>query len=139
MAEMNIRLQTTNADDKVNLEGAKVNITARPSGHLFLGDGTNNCYGEINTYTPTFTYNSEIKQGSCTMSMVPQSTTGLIITVTTKDGNVYTIRNMGVSAWEQGKIYDYTLTLKKTNVDINSTVSVTEWSRYTSSQTITIE
>jgi hypothetical protein len=137
MAIVQFVVKTTSDASAVTLSPVPtIELKCKDTGKLRLGDGSIDVSGgTITSYTPTTgTYDS----GTNTVSgyqigVVPQSTAGLSLKVTTADKNVYPISDLSklksgstaITAWEPGKIYVYTLTLQKSGLTLS--VTLADW------------
>jgi hypothetical protein len=148
MAKVNIILksESDDANQVVDISGATVNVTAFPTGYLRMGDGSIAVKGTETTYSPSYSYDSGTKKGSCTIGVVPQTTTGLSFTITA-NGNVYPINNVAtltdgtnpITFWQPGMRYTYTLNLLKTGVGVSATVKVVAWGDVSSNDNVIIQ
>lgn len=155
MAQVIFALKTTTTADKVVLTGTNtVKLSCKGTGLLRLGDGTVNGLSTTNvdlstTTNKSYTYTEPGASQATTnnvcylFGVVPnQSTSGLQVSVTLSDGNVYQISDLSkikvnggsaITTWEPGKTYIYTLTLKKTG--ILALVTAIDWVDITTENT----
>lgn len=136
MSQVEVDLNTTTGDDKVNVAANTVVeiIGCYNAGNVFLGtrEVKQTTKADYTLATVTGTGN-ELKRRS---AIVPQPLEGLKfkVTVTNADGtkDVYysTIKDILVESktiteWKSGYHYKYTLTLKKTGISVTATI--TDW------------
>ena len=133
MSQVQVNLQTTTGDDKVNISGTtKVEIeNAQTEGWVGLDSRTIDKYGTTSTYQ----LHNTTDDANCLVRhdcIVPQTLGGLKfkISILNADGTVAeiyhaTIADNSITTWEAGKKYIYTLTLKKTKVSVTATI--TDW------------
>lgn len=142
--QVTLNLTTTTGDDAVNIVDAKVKFSGvKTEGTVNLSTGV---VTASNAYD--FTHNSNSTGGVLDHEyMIPQTLgNDVILTITVKDknsnteyGTEYTVQlnkckvdgtSTAIGAWESGKHYIYTLTLKKAALDV--TASVAAWKNVTS-------
>ena len=151
MSQVNVRLQTTTDEDKVNLDGNTVVeiIDCYNNASIKLEDGTVDVSGKDRAALYSMNHSaSGTNLETYHDAIIPQKLSETVgtetkqmkfrITVTNTDGttDVYEciiqsiqVKEGGVmkdiTEWEAGKCYVYTLTLKKTA--INVTATLTDW------------
>lgn len=136
MSQVEVDLNTTTGDDKVNVAANTVVeiIGCYNAGNVFLGtrEVKQTTKADYTLATVTGTGN-ELKRRS---AIVPQPLKGLKfkVTVTNADGtkDVYystikdiRVENETITEWKSGYHYKYTLTLKKTGISVTATI--TDW------------
>ena len=136
MSQVEVDLNTTTGDDKVNVAANTVVeiIGCYNAGNVFLGtrEVKQTTKADYTLATVTGTGN-ELKRRS---AIVPQPLEGLKFKVTvtndndTKDVYYSTIKdirveNETITEWKSGYHYKYTLTLKKTGISVTATI--TDW------------
>lgn len=136
MSQVEVDLNTTTGDDKVNVAANTVVeiIGCYNAGNVFLGtrEVKQTTKADYTLATVTGTGN-ELKRRS---AIVPQPLAGLKfkVTVTNADGtkDVYystikdiRVENETITEWKSGYHYKYTLTLKKTGISVTATI--TDW------------
>ena len=136
MSQVEVDLNTTTGDDKVNVAANTVVeiIGCYNAGNVFLGtrEVKQTTKADYTLATVTGTGN-ELKRRS---AIVPQPLEGLKFKVTvtnaddTKDVYYSTIKDIRVESetiteWKSGYHYKYTLTLKKTGISVTATI--TDW------------
>ena len=159
MSDVTIQLTTTNDDDAVNLTGATMSLTVSNTGTVRMGDGLVTPSGSV---AVNGTVDSDKKWN---YGFVPQSLTGVVLTITTADNNRYfvTLANVVAAAasvsnnlianpystdtngkyiinrWYPNYKYTYTFLLKKSGVEkISATIA--NWETVTAAQeTVVIE
>jgi hypothetical protein len=157
MSKVIFVLQTTTGSDAVTLTGPNtVKLGCKATACLRLGDGTVNGQSTGNSeYSTTVLQTSNYTTESNTQASITGYTFGVVpqvvktasptlwAEVKVSDGNIYKITDLSTitgspTSWEPGKIYTYTLTLKKTGLS-TSNVTVTDWSIYNCNQNVQIQ
>ena len=136
MSQVEVDLNTTTGDDKVNVAANTVVeiIGCYNAGNVFLGtrEVKQTTKADYTLATVTGTGN-ELKRRS---AIVPQPLEGLKFKVTVTNANgtedVYystikdiRVENETITEWKSGYHYKYTLTLKKTGISVTATI--TDW------------
>jgi hypothetical protein len=135
LSQINVQLNTTNGDDKVNLEDAQVVIeNMYHQGHVLMGNGRvvpvttgENAKANVVMTAPAG------EETNFTYDVVPQvlsrSNENVQLIITTKDNQKYVVNLSDVKNipdWKPGHKYTYTFTLKKTGI-ANISVSLAPW------------
>lgn len=152
MSQVFVDLETTDGDDKVNLDGAKVTlIDMATKGNLQMGNGlvagqgTRQNVGMTSDHADAVATGDEKNQHPAydfSYAVVPQAlsytdggtTKHVGIQIETADGNLYIINDLStikkgtdaITGWDPGKKYYYKFTLKKTGID-HITATVVNW------------
>ena len=135
LSQINVQLNTTNGDDKVNLEDAQVVIeNMYHQGHVLMGNGrvvpvttSENAKANVVMTAPIG------EDNNFTYDVVPQvisrNNENVQLIITTKDNQKYVVNLSDVKNipdWKPGHKYTYTFTLKKTGI-ANISVSLAPW------------
>ena len=135
LSQINVQLNTTSGDDKVNLEDAQVVIeNMYHQGHVLMGNGrvvpvttSENAKADVVMTAPTG------EETNFTYDVVPQvisrNNENVQLIITTKDNQKYVVNLSDVKNipdWKPGHQYTYTFTLKKTGI-ANISVSLAPW------------
>lgn len=160
MSQVNVRLQTTTDEDKVNLDGNTVVeiIDCYNNASIKLEDGTVDVSGKDRAALYSMNHSaSGTNLETYHDAIIPQKLSETVgtetkqmkfrITVTNTDGttDVYEciIQNIqveedgvkkGITEWEAGKCYVYTLTLKKTALNVTATLK--DWVEVTANDEV---
>ena len=135
------------ADDKVDLTGAKVSIAdVYTKGTVSMDNGSIGVRGILEILEQTVTENSDGKYETEDCSVIPQSTSILKDTVTAKtlvitldDKTTYSLKlpeceddnGKEITFWERGNYYVYTI--KLTKKDIGFRAMIKDWNKKTGS------
>lgn len=140
MSKISFDLQTTDGEDKVNLTGAKIGISnLSTAGTINVGDGA------ITGNALTAEAISNLTDDE-PIIVLPQSITkDAVLTVTLSDGTKYKLQlnlckdnnDAVITAWERGKNYAYTITLKKEDVKFSAVIK--DWDDVTGSGNATLD
>lgn len=135
LSQINVQLNTTNGDDKVDLEDAQVVIeNMYHQGHVLMGNGRvvpvttgENAKANVVMTAPIG------EENNFTYDVVPQviskNNENVQLIITTKDNQKYVVNLSDVKNipdWKPGHKYTYTFTLKKTGI-ANISVSLAPW------------
>lgn len=162
MSDVNVKLLTTTGSDKVNIEGATVELI------YFAADGSVNIGNGLITPTTTITNTATMTANGSTYTyrVVPQALTRtdgtnkkIGIKITTSDKNQYylvedlstlevaSITDNGnnrytagntIDRWFPGYSYTYNITIKKTGIE-TITAEIVNWESVTADKTVTLE
>lgn len=129
LSQINVTLTTTTGNDKVNLEGAKVEFANMyHQGHVLMGNG------KVVPVTTGEDAKSNVEMTASTdntynYDVVPQDLSSVELIITTKDNNKYNVKLYNIdkiSEWKPGHIYNYTFQLTKAGI-ANVSVSLAPW------------
>ena len=129
LSQINVTLTTTTGNDKVNLEGAKVEFANMyHQGHVLMGNG------KVVPVTTGEDAKSNVEMTASTdntynYDVVPQNLSSVELIITTKDNNKYNVKLYNIdkiSEWKPGHIYNYTFQLTKAGI-VNVSVSLAPW------------
>ena len=129
LSQINVTLTTTTGNDKVNLEGAKVEFANMyHQGHVLMGNG------KVVPVTTGEDAKSNVEMTASTdntynYDVVPQDLSSVELIITTKDNNKYNVKLYNIdkiSEWKPGHIYNYTFQLTKAGI-VNVSVSLAPW------------
>ena len=141
MADIEIKLVTTEGNDKVDLSSATVNLSNyHNTANLLVGTGKLNATGSKITNPTTLTSPTTGSTSGYTWRVIPQETKDIKLEITTADKNIYPINDLSkvtdalstaINRWLPGKKYVYTFTLKKTGIETIK-ATVVDWETVTS-------
>ena len=141
MADIEIKLVTTEGNDKVDLSSATVNLSNyHNTANLLVGTGKLNATGSKITNPTTLTSPTTGSTSGYTWRVIPQETKDIKLEITTADKNIYPINDLSkvtdalstaINRWLPGKKYVYIFTLKKTGIETIK-ATVVDWETVTS-------
>lgn len=134
MSKIAFDLTTSDGDDKVELDDAIISIS-----NLYTDGTISIADGDILRNTSTEAAISDLKENTAVIVLPQTISKDAIVTITLKDGstkykiqlNTCTAGTTPITAWERGKSYTYTITVKKEAVQFRALIQ--DWNPATGS------
>jgi hypothetical protein len=140
MSKIAFDLTTSDGDDKVELDDAIISIS-----YLYTDGTISIADGAILGNTSTEAAISDLKENIAVIVLPQTISNDAIVTITLKDGstkykiqlNTCTAGTTPITAWERGKSYTYTITVKKEAVQFRALIQ--DWTPTTGSGNATLD